>query len=54
MVWLVKPGLLEHKVFKPLKGIFCWVWQHPSYARQPGLLDHEVTQTLQDMNFFEV
>jgi len=34
----VKPGLLEHKVSKPLQGIEFLVWRHPPYVRKAGLL----------------
>jgi len=50
----VKPGLLEHKVSKPLQGIFFLVWRHPPYVRELGLLEHEISKTLQGMNFFAV
>ena len=43
-MWLVKPGLLEHKVSNPLQGIFFLVWRHAPYVRNPGLLEHEVSK----------
>jgi len=40
-------------VSKPLQGIFFLVGHHPTYVRQPRLLEHLVPKALQGINFLE-
>jgi len=49
----VGPGHCEHDRTNPYQPRSATTdWRHPLYARQPWLLEHEVSKTLKGMNFF--